>query len=579
MPTPRPATALTALMLALTTAHVHAQGGPLTPPPGIPAPTMKSLDQVEPRIPLVAGSPGVTIDASGQITISQPGSYYLTGNLDINSSVYGIRIQASGVSLDLMGYAIRYTGAESALDAIEISASNVTIQNGHILSTTTNDGSSFITGGFDFGVWASNTYQTISVKNLSIQGVRGNGISIQGSSSLIENCQIRNAGSNGISGPQAIVRNCTVQTCGSFGISAHTVIDCRVNQSAAVGINAFIVANSSAVSTGNTGIAAVRTVSGSHGESTSTTTTSHGISASTGTVTGSTGISSGGHGISAGVVSASHGTSSGVGGVSSSGISATAIADSYGYAISTSGGHGISAIHTVSNSTGTSDETPSSRHGISAPNASVTNSRGIAAGGHGISGYTVNASRGVSNGANSTNSCGIFAYLVSDSSGLATATNGGHGISAAESVSGSHGESANTSNTLHGIICSFGNVHSSHGEAAGGSGIFASLVNLSRGASNGSTTSSHGISATTVTDSSGRANQAGGGHGISAVNVSGSNGYAVNGALNGIDATLVTHSFGSRQSTESGVFGIRATQANGCRADNNQSIGVRYNMP
>ncbi|HEY1120852.1 MAG TPA: hypothetical protein VGE67_04595, partial [Haloferula sp.] len=48
--------------------------GPLTPPPGAPAPLMKSLDQIEARTPLVAGQAGVAIDSNGTITISQPGS-------------------------------------------------------------------------------------------------------------------------------------------------------------------------------------------------------------------------------------------------------------------------------------------------------------------------------------------------------------------------------------------------------------------------------------------------------------------------------------------------------------------------
>ena len=44
--------------------------GALTPP-GAPAPTMKSLAQIEPRTPI----------SSVPFTITQPGSYYLTTNL------------------------------------------------------------------------------------------------------------------------------------------------------------------------------------------------------------------------------------------------------------------------------------------------------------------------------------------------------------------------------------------------------------------------------------------------------------------------------------------------------------------
>jgi len=46
--------------------------GSLTPP-GAPAPTMKTLDQIEARTPIT--------NTTNLVTISQPGSYYLTHNL------------------------------------------------------------------------------------------------------------------------------------------------------------------------------------------------------------------------------------------------------------------------------------------------------------------------------------------------------------------------------------------------------------------------------------------------------------------------------------------------------------------
>src|SRR6476469_6853818 len=68
--------------------------GSLTPPPGTPAPTMKTLDQVEARIPIdTAHTPG---DQTNEFIISQPGSYYLTGNLSV-AKTNGISVVAVGV--------------------------------------------------------------------------------------------------------------------------------------------------------------------------------------------------------------------------------------------------------------------------------------------------------------------------------------------------------------------------------------------------------------------------------------------------------------------------------------------------
>ncbi len=77
--------------------------GALTPP-GAPAPTMKSLDQIEPRIPVDAmHTPGV---GGIEYLIAQPGSYYLTTNLVGVSGDIGIYIAASNVTLDLNGFSL-----------------------------------------------------------------------------------------------------------------------------------------------------------------------------------------------------------------------------------------------------------------------------------------------------------------------------------------------------------------------------------------------------------------------------------------------------------------------------------------
>src|SRR5687767_2002071 len=97
-------TAFTAALIAavslLPLPRAFGQGS-LTPPPGPPAPTMKTLDQVEARAPIDPTRPGFALP----YTISTRGSYYLTANLVVTAG-NAIVISASNVTLDLNGFTI-----------------------------------------------------------------------------------------------------------------------------------------------------------------------------------------------------------------------------------------------------------------------------------------------------------------------------------------------------------------------------------------------------------------------------------------------------------------------------------------
>src|ERR1043166_8614958 len=95
--------------------------GALTPP-GAPAPTMKTLDQIEPRTPI----------SSLPFTITNAGSFYVTGNLTGIAVSNGITISASDVTLDLGGFAL--VGLTNSGDGIQVSGArtNVAIRNGTV---------------------------------------------------------------------------------------------------------------------------------------------------------------------------------------------------------------------------------------------------------------------------------------------------------------------------------------------------------------------------------------------------------------------------------------------------------------
>src|SRR5437870_4623321 len=89
--------------------------GSLTPP-GAPAPSMKTLAQIEPR----------TAISSAPYVISLPGSYYLTTNVSVAAS-NAITISANQVTLDLNGFTISSTAPVATGSAILLAGGNADI--------------------------------------------------------------------------------------------------------------------------------------------------------------------------------------------------------------------------------------------------------------------------------------------------------------------------------------------------------------------------------------------------------------------------------------------------------------------
>jgi hypothetical protein len=274
---------LLTLFLTAAPALLHAQGGSLTPPAGPILPTMKSLDVVEARTPLVAGAPGVTVDGTtGAITITAPGSYYLTGNLTTTGTASCINVGNHTCTIDLNGFIVsRTTGTESGSAGILIagaSGQKVMIRNGHIRGGGRDAGFAAaidITNGFNGSVHVENVHAADvrngiilnyeegrnTVRDSSVENSGGQGILAE----VVVDCTVRNTVGDGILGDT--VSNCTVRqqdgaTFVGRGINTRlstgngVVTNCRVQTGSGVGISANAVMNSFAETTDNVAISA-----------------------------------------------------------------------------------------------------------------------------------------------------------------------------------------------------------------------------------------------------------------------------------------------------------------------------------
>jgi parallel beta-helix repeat protein len=152
--------------------------GPLTPP-GAPAPTMKTLDQIEPRIPLNTNTaPG---DLGDQFVIAKPGSYYLTTNVIGVAPKTCIRIQASDVVLDLNGFSL--IGVSNTLAGVFVPGGviNVCVRHG----TVRDWGNS----GINATAVQNGSFEDLILFGNGTSGVTfGHGI-VAGTNSLVRSCQ------------------------------------------------------------------------------------------------------------------------------------------------------------------------------------------------------------------------------------------------------------------------------------------------------------------------------------------------------------------------------------------------------
>ncbi len=201
--------------------------GDLTPP-GPPAPTMKSLAQIEPRTPI----------SSLPFVIGTGGSYYLTDNLTGVPGQDGISVGADNVTIDLGGFQlVGVTGASSGIAASSV-RTNVVVRNGTVR---------------DWPLFGVGTGNMVGGRYERLQLVRnGSGGLNVGNGSLALECVVVRSPTTGVSigaittGTASAVRNCVVKNSAGIGIQVgggSTVSGCTVEATGGVSISAGVGCN------------------------------------------------------------------------------------------------------------------------------------------------------------------------------------------------------------------------------------------------------------------------------------------------------------------------------------------------
>ncbi len=224
--------AVVALLIVCAAPSKIFSQGPLTPP-GAPAPTMKSLSDLDAHITSASEKridvltlPG---DATNQHIISAQGSYYLSGPLTGVSGQNGINIQNGNVKVDLNGYQL--AGVPGSLNGVVLGVFHldVEVRNGSV-SDWGGNGIDLSNGG---GMIVADVTSTTNT---------GMGI-YTGDTSVVTRCTSRsNVGTNIRVGIDSVVTQCVATSSGAgdgINVTANCAVsDCSANQNNGNGVNA-----------------------------------------------------------------------------------------------------------------------------------------------------------------------------------------------------------------------------------------------------------------------------------------------------------------------------------------------------
>ena len=208
--------------------------GALTPP-GAPAPTMRTLDEIfqkagtsESRVDVLT----LSSNATALHVITQPGSYYLSSNLVGVAGQNGIAISASDVTLDLNGFTLFGATNQTAILITIAALRDISVRAGRIsgwgygvisigspLNVVTSDLQiTLVGGGFGYGISAGAGLRASRCLIQNQNPAGGFGINC-GNNSVIESCQLLRTGGGVLCGTNSVVRGCQVlDSTNSFGI-------------------------------------------------------------------------------------------------------------------------------------------------------------------------------------------------------------------------------------------------------------------------------------------------------------------------------------------------------------------------
>lgn len=177
-----------------------ALAGQLDPPAG----PVDSTGRFGPRIELSqTTTPG---DASATYRISQPGSYFLAGNLVGDQGKVGVAVAASGVTIDLRGFSmVGHAESGAAILAEGQSLHGLTIRNGTMI-------------GWGGGGILAPQVDGARISSVQVVSVMGDGLEV-GSGALIDSCLVDSCGVSGIiCGAQSAVHRSTASGNQKWGI-------------------------------------------------------------------------------------------------------------------------------------------------------------------------------------------------------------------------------------------------------------------------------------------------------------------------------------------------------------------------